>query len=137
MRVLRATITYLFVKVQHGIKVVEHITVRVRCCERKIAEAGRTKRIECFCATPAYRLITNVRASTSKGLESYVELNAARAFFSNIKADLILFSSYSYTNAKDTSNAEKGNNKIGGEIKWRTRRRIYFGEVFLQDIRIC
>lgn len=47
-----------------------------------------------------YRLITNVGASTSKGLESYVEFNPMRAFSQNKDADLIFFGSYGYTNAK-------------------------------------
>ncbi|MEJ7626069.1 MAG: TonB-dependent receptor [Ferruginibacter sp.] len=49
---------------------------------------------------PSYRLITNVGASTSKGFESYVEFNPVRAFTKNTNADLIIFSSYSYLNAK-------------------------------------
>jgi Fe(3+) dicitrate transport protein len=54
--------------------------------------------------TPSYRLITNVGNSTSKGIESYVEFNAARAFIKNTKADLIVFGSYGYTNARYSSN---------------------------------
>ena len=50
--------------------------------------------------TPAsYRYVTNVGASTSKGLESYVEFNPVRAFTKNTAADLIIFSSYSYLDA--------------------------------------
>lgn len=47
----------------------------------------------------SYRLITNVGASTSKGLESYVEFNLLNALSKNIKADLRMFGSYSYVNA--------------------------------------
>lgn len=54
--------------------------------------------------TPSYRLITNVGNSTSKGIESYVEFNAARAFIKNTKADLIVFGSYGYTTARYSSN---------------------------------
>ena len=47
-----------------------------------------------------YRLITNVGASTSKGVESYVEFNPVRAFSTNTIWDVLLFGSYGYTNAK-------------------------------------
>lgn len=47
-----------------------------------------------------YRLITNVGASTSKGFEGYVEFNPIRAFTKNKHADLIIFGSYGYTEAK-------------------------------------
>lgn len=48
-----------------------------------------------------YNFRTNVGSSTSKGIESYVELNALRAFApTNTKADLILFTSYGYTDAR-------------------------------------
>lgn len=51
--------------------------------------------------TPAtYRLITNVGASTSKGFEGYIEFNPVRAFSKNTNADLIVFGSYSYLDAK-------------------------------------
>jgi Fe(3+) dicitrate transport protein len=51
--------------------------------------------------TPAsYRFVTNVGASTSKGVETYVEFNPVRAFTKNTNADLILFSSYSYLDAR-------------------------------------
>ena len=54
--------------------------------------------------TPAtYRLITNVGASTSKGFEGYVEFNPVRAFSKSTDADLILFGSYSYLDAKYSS----------------------------------
>ncbi|MFC0774165.1 TonB-dependent receptor family protein [Terrimonas alba] len=50
--------------------------------------------------TPSYRLVTNVGNSTSKGVEAYVEFNPVRAFAVHPKADLIIFTSYGYTNAK-------------------------------------
>lgn len=50
--------------------------------------------------TPSYRLITNVGSSTSKGFEGYVEFNPIRAFGKSKHADLIIFSSYGYTDAK-------------------------------------
>jgi len=50
--------------------------------------------------TPAYRMVTNVGNSTSKGFEGYVEFNPVRAFAKPSKFDLIVFSSYGYTNAK-------------------------------------
>ncbi|MFZ9146099.1 MAG: TonB-dependent receptor family protein [Sediminibacterium sp.] len=51
-----------------------------------------------------YRLITNVGASNSKGLESYIEFNPIRAFTNSSKTDCILFASYSYTNASYSAN---------------------------------
>ncbi|HZH36922.1 MAG TPA: TonB-dependent receptor, partial [Flavisolibacter sp.] len=54
--------------------------------------------------TPSsYRFVTNVGASTSKGVETYVEFNPVRAFTKNTDADLILFSSYSYLDARYSS----------------------------------
>ncbi|MFX4721708.1 hypothetical protein ABTB22_20000, partial [Acinetobacter baumannii] len=50
--------------------------------------------------TPSYRLITNVGSSTSKGFEGYVEFNPIRAFGKSKHADLIIFGSYGYTDAK-------------------------------------
>lgn len=61
--------------------------------------------------TPSYRLITNVGSSTSKGVESYVEFNPVRAFTKNHKADLILFGSYSYTDAKYGSDHKDASTK--------------------------
>jgi Fe(3+) dicitrate transport protein len=49
---------------------------------------------------PSYRLITNVGNSTSKGFEGYAEFNPVRAFAKNKKADIIIFGSYAYTDAK-------------------------------------
>jgi Fe(3+) dicitrate transport protein len=57
--------------------------------------------------TPAgatYRLITNVGNSTSKGFEGYAEFNATKAFTKSQNADLIVFGSYGYTDAKYSSN---------------------------------
>src|SRR5687767_12304102 len=48
----------------------------------------------------SYRLITNVGASTSKGFEGYIEFNPVRAFTKSSIADLIVFGSYGYTDAK-------------------------------------
>lgn len=50
--------------------------------------------------TPSYRLITNVGNSTSKGIEAYVEFNPLRAFAGSPKTDLVIFTSYGYTNAR-------------------------------------
>ena len=58
-----------------------------------------------------YRLITNVGASTSKGFESYVEFNPVRAFSKNTDADLILFGSYSYLDAKYSGNHKDATTK--------------------------
>ena len=61
--------------------------------------------------TAAYRLITNVGSSTSKGLEGFVEFNALNAFSKNKKADLIIFGSYGYTNAKYSDGHKDANTK--------------------------
>lgn len=53
--------------------------------------------------TPSYRLITNVGNSTSKGFEGFAELNFLRAMDPNSKSDLLIFGSYSYTDAKYSS----------------------------------
>ena len=57
--------------------------------------------------TPAgvtYRLITNVGNSVSKGIETYAEFNPVRAFTKNKDADMIVFVSYSYTDATYSGN---------------------------------
>jgi Fe(3+) dicitrate transport protein len=54
--------------------------------------------------TPSYRLITNAGNSISKGIESYVEFNPVRAFTKSTHADVIVFASYGYTNARYSSN---------------------------------
>lgn len=58
-----------------------------------------------------YRLITNVGASTSKGLEAYIEFNPIRAFTKSKDADLIIFGSYGYTDAKYSDNNKDANTK--------------------------
>lgn len=53
--------------------------------------------------TPAgasYRLITNVGNSISKGFEGFVEFNPIKAFAPSNTTDLLLFASYSYTDAR-------------------------------------
>jgi Fe(3+) dicitrate transport protein len=50
-------------------------------------------------------MVTNVGASTSKGFEGYVEFNPVRAFVKDYThADVIIFGSYSYTDARYSSN---------------------------------
>lgn len=52
--------------------------------------------------TPAgasYRLVTNVGNSTSKGFEGYAEFNLLRALKTMNNADVIVFGTYSYTDA--------------------------------------
>lgn len=61
--------------------------------------------------TPSTRLITNVGNSTSKGIESYMEFNPVRAFTRNKKADLILYCSYGYTNARYSSDHKDANTR--------------------------
>ena len=58
-----------------------------------------------------YRLITNVGASISQGIESYIEFNPIRAFTNSQTTDVILFSSYAYTNATYSSNHKDANTK--------------------------
>ncbi len=58
-----------------------------------------------------YRLITNVGASSSKGLETYIELNPIRAFTNSRYTDLILFSSYAYTDARYSGDHKDANTK--------------------------
>ena len=58
-----------------------------------------------------YRLITNVGASTSKGLETYIEFNPVRAFTNSKYSDLILFSSYAYTDARYSGNHQDAHTK--------------------------
>lgn len=48
----------------------------------------------------SYRLITNVGASTSKGIEAFAELNALKAFAKSSPADLLIFGSWAYTDAR-------------------------------------
>lgn len=59
----------------------------------------------------AYRLITNVGASTSKGFEGYVEFNPIRAFTQKKHSDIIVFASYGYTNAKYSGDHKDANTK--------------------------
>jgi Fe(3+) dicitrate transport protein len=61
--------------------------------------------------TPSYRLITNVGSSTSKGFEGYVEFNPIRAFGKRKHADLIIFGSYGYTDAKYSGDHKDANTK--------------------------
>jgi Fe(3+) dicitrate transport protein len=64
--------------------------------------------------TPAganYRLITNVGASTSKGVETYAEFNVLRAFVKNPKADLSVFATYSYNDARYSGSHKDANTK--------------------------
>ena len=58
-----------------------------------------------------YRLVTNVGASTSKGLETYIEFNPLRAFSNSAHSDIIFFSSYSYTDARYSGNHQDANTK--------------------------
>ena len=62
-------------------------------------------------ANASYRLITNVGASASKGIETYVEFNPARAFSNTVYTDIILFSSYAYTDARYSADHKDANTK--------------------------
>jgi len=57
------------------------------------------------------RIITNVGASISQGLESYIEFNPVRAFTNSQFTDIILFGSYAYTNATYSSNHKVASTK--------------------------
>ncbi|MEO5948431.1 MAG: TonB-dependent receptor [Chitinophagaceae bacterium] len=61
--------------------------------------------------SPSYRLITNVGNSNSKGIESYVEFNAARFLFKKKNTDLIIFGSYGFTDAKYSENHKDASTK--------------------------
>jgi Fe(3+) dicitrate transport protein len=77
-----------------------------------------------------YRLITNVGASTSKGLESYIEFNPIRAFTNSVYTDLILFSSYAYTDARysgDHKDASTKNKKVENAPQDIIRAGISYG----------
>jgi len=50
--------------------------------------------------SPSYRLITNAGNSTSKGFEGYLAANPIKAFSPNSAAELLIFGSYGYTNAR-------------------------------------
>ncbi len=57
-------------------------------------------RVGTITQTGSSRLITNVGASSSKGIESYIEFNPVRAFTKSNNTDLIVFVSYAFTDAK-------------------------------------
>jgi len=63
--------------------------------------------------TPAtsFRLVTNVGASTSNGVETFVEFSPVRAFGMSNKFDLSVFTSYSYLNATYSSDFKDANTK--------------------------
>jgi Fe(3+) dicitrate transport protein len=74
-----------------------------------------------------YRLVTNVGASTSKGFEGYVEINAIKAFIKNSKLDVILFSTYGHTNAKYSGNHKDANTK--GKFVENAPQNIFRGGI--------
>ncbi len=59
----------------------------------------------------SYRLITNVGNSVSKGFEGFVEFNPVKAFTKNKFTDVLLFASYSYTDASYSSNHKDATTK--------------------------
>lgn len=77
--------------------------------------------------TPSYRLITNVGSSISKGFEGYVEFNPARAFTKTKHADLIIFGSYGYTDAKYSSDHKDASTK--GKRVENAPRNIFRGGI--------
>lgn len=77
--------------------------------------------------TPVRRLITNVGNSTSKGIEAYAEFNPWRAFTKNKNADIILFGSYGYTDAKYSSDYK--NTATKGKIVENAPKNIFRGGI--------
>ena len=78
----------------------------------------------------SYRLITNVGASTSKGIESYIEFDPIVAFSNSANTNLILFSSYSFTDARysgDHKDANTKNKKVENAPQDIIRAGISFG----------
>ncbi len=72
-----------------------------------------------------YRLITNVGNSTSKGFEGYIEFNALKALARTQLADIILFTSYSYTDARYSNNHKDA--AIKGKLVENAPRNIFRG----------
>jgi len=73
-------------------------------------------------------LVTNVGSSTSKGLESYIEANLMKAFASSSSpADLIVFGSYSFTDAKYGSDHKDASTK-GKQVE-NAPRNIFRGGI--------
>ena len=71
-------------------------------------------------------------SSTSKGFEGYIEFNPVRAFTNNKKADLIIFGSYGYTNAKYSGDHKDASTK--GKKVENAPEHIFRGGL-LQDIK--
>ena len=57
------------------------------------------------------RFVTNVGASTSKGIETFVEFSPVKAFTNKQDIDVSVFSSYSYTDATYSGNHKDANTK--------------------------
>ena len=57
------------------------------------------------------RFVTNVGASTSKGIETFVEFSPVKAFTNKQAIDVSVFSSYSYTDATYSGNHKDANTK--------------------------
>jgi Fe(3+) dicitrate transport protein len=56
-------------------------------------------------------VVTNVGASTSKGFENFIEFNPVKAFSTSIDFDIIVFGSYSFTDAKYSGDHKDVNTK--------------------------
>jgi Fe(3+) dicitrate transport protein len=72
-------------------------------------------------------MVTNVDASTSKGLETYVEFNPVRAFSQNKNTDLIFFGSYGYTDAR--YNSDHKDAQTNGKRVENAPRNIFRGGI--------
>lgn len=78
---------------------------------------------------PAYRLITNVGNSTSKGFEGYIEFNPVRAFSKYRNADLIVFGSYGFTDAEYSKDNKLTSTKLKGRKIENAPRNIFRGGI--------
>jgi Fe(3+) dicitrate transport protein len=72
-------------------------------------------------------MVTNVGASTSKGIETYAEFNPVRAFSQNKHTDLIVFGSYAYTDAKYSTNHKDA--QTNGKRVENAPRNIFRGGI--------
>lgn len=78
-------------------------------------------------AGASYRLITNIGASTSRGMEGYAEFNLLKALHKNKETDLLLFGSYSYTHATYSQDHKDANTK--GKLVENAPANIFRGGI--------
>lgn len=80
----------------------------------------------------AYRLITNIGNSTSKGFEGFMEINLLRWFSSRTKSEIKLFTSYSFTDAR-YDDEYKDENIKGNQIENAPRNIVRTGVTFMYN----